>query len=522
MYVLVAVQLVVLAGIVAVQEINRLWDASPGIPLEFSNAYGSRDPFKGAFVSGQAILSFATPEASVPGDLRVGDKVLVVFALQAGKPPRVMRVERTAWKSDPLFTAGAFSLRGTIREVPGKRGPRGTRGGILTSVGNPAVTVELHLPTSISVDATALDQLAGPSLVEATLRQGFLGHRYLTDVRITGRGLTEEAHFAYDEGRDRVLVLAPLLRRVMVGRSDTEPPGSLLRIFDGVGNDAGGAEIAGHLLGAAIRPEDGTLWSLLSTDRWARDTVHLVRVDGSGQLYDRSPLVRFDRLLGFDTERAGLWVLSGDGRANQPPFFVERLTSQGLLGPRFGPFSSRPTRVVSRGSQIWVLEASLHRLTRFTPEGRLDQEYRDLNQPADMAPDSHGVVVIDAARTQLGRFALDGRLLWRVPRFTGLSFILPDGDSGGGWVGALRLEGQEAGLFRYEADGRIGRIGGPVTPRAVTDWQRLPLGAEAYRSATTGRFYVRAHPGIVILDPDGSLVRRIEGIRLDTPRQVRR
>ena len=81
--------------------------------------------------------------------------------------------------------------------------------------------------------------------------------------------------------------------------------------------------------------------------------------------------------------------------------------------------------MVSHRSHVWVLEGPLHRLTRYELDGRLEQEYRDLNQPSAMFPDGAGVVVIDAGGTQLSRFALDGRLMWRIPRFQGLNIVLP-------------------------------------------------------------------------------------------------
>jgi hypothetical protein len=63
----------------------------------------------------------------------------------------------------------------------------------------------------------------------------------------------------------------------------------------------------------------------------------------------------------------------------------------------------------------------------------------------EIAVDGGSLLVIEADGTQLSRFALDGRPLWRVPRFEGLAWVLADPGTGGGWVGAARFEGKPGG-----------------------------------------------------------------------------
>lgn len=113
------------------------------------------------------------------------------------------------------------------------------------------------------------------------------------------------------------------------------------------------------------------------------------------------------------------------------------------------PFTSKPRVVLAWGQQTWVVEPDQHRVTRLDrSSGRTEREYRDVNRPTDMAVDAGGFVLIEANQTQLSRFSLEGQLLWRVPRFQGLTWVIPDG-SGGGWVGAQRFEGRDGGVFRY-------------------------------------------------------------------------
>ncbi|MEK6718365.1 MAG: hypothetical protein AABZ16_12835, partial [candidate division NC10 bacterium] len=153
--------------------------------------------------------------------------------------------------------------------------------------------------------------------------------------------------------------------------------------------------------------------------------------------------------------------------------------------------------------------------------GRIEREYRDVNRPTDIAVDASGLMLIEANQTQLSRFSLEGQLVWRIPRFQGLAWVIPDGASGGGWVGAQRFEGREGGVFRYEADGKVSRVSGLVAPRVTSEWNRGRLAPDAIRAARQGRVYIREGQAISILGVDGTLLKRIEGFRYKTEQRVR-
>ena len=57
LYVLVGLQLAFLGGLVAVHELNRALDWGPGVSLEIPQANASKDPFRGAAVSGYPTLN---------------------------------------------------------------------------------------------------------------------------------------------------------------------------------------------------------------------------------------------------------------------------------------------------------------------------------------------------------------------------------------------------------------------------------------------------------------------------------
>jgi len=78
---------------------------------------------------------------------------------------------------------------------------------------------------------------------------------------------------------------------------------------------------------------------------------------------------------------------------------------------------------------------------------------RDLNGPT--AVDAGSLYVIEANRTQLTKSSDDGRVLWRIPRFQGLTWVLADPATGGAWVGASMFDGRVGGVLRVGADGSI-------------------------------------------------------------------
>ncbi len=517
MYLLVGVQVVILGAIVASQEVNRALDSGPAVDLEISQAYARRDPFRGASVSGAPALDLGGVDATLPTErLQPGERVLVFFAVEPGRRPRIARVDRQGWRAAPPFSATSFSIPG---KVQGERWQsffsRGRRG-LVASVGKPSVAIELDLPASISIEDAALDRFSEPSMIRAGLHRGFLGHRYFAGVRVVGRGWTHGTSFAYDEGRDQLVVFAAREERYDRRRlSEERQPRSEIFFFDGRGSEVGSAELAGRLVEGVVNPADGTLWGLLSRDPWGVSMVHLVRVDEKGQVVQQGPQIAYDRIIGFDGVEGGVWVVGGTpDSSNRPPYFVERLTFGGFQGPRLGPFASKPRIVVSSGQQVWVLEPDQHRVTRLDRRtGRVEQEYRDVNRPTDIAVDAGAIILIEANQTQLSKFSPEGQPLWRIPRFQGLSWILPDPGTGGGWVGATHFEGKSGGVFRYDSNGKISLVSGDMKPWAANEWSRRRLGPDAVWAARQGRIYVREAQAIDVLRPDGTLLKRMEGFR---------
>jgi hypothetical protein len=186
-----------------------------------------------------------------------------------------------------------------------------------------------------------------------------------------------------------------------------------------------------------------------------------------------------------------------------------------------GPFLSKPKTIFARGQEIWAVEPDQHRVARFDRSGRLVQEYRELNRPTEIAVDDGFLVVVEAAQTQLSKFSLDGRPIWRTPRFQGLSWILPEAGTGAGWVGAQRFEGQEGGAFRYDREGKSSSLPGVGVFRRSYGGPDLPrLSTHAIRSSH-GQLYIREDRAIVILAPDGTVLKRVDGFRYATEQRVR-
>ncbi|HYL80432.1 MAG TPA: hypothetical protein VEU07_06440, partial [Candidatus Acidoferrum sp.] len=250
--------------------------------------------------------------------------------------------------------------------------------------------------------------------------------------------------------------------------------------------------------------------------------LQLVQIGEDGAIAQRSPQIASERIVGFEEGKGALWVLAGQPTSSpRAPFLVEQLTLGGFRGPRLGPFASKPQVVLAQGPQVWVLEPEQHRVTRLDRTGRVEQEYREVNRPTHLAVDQGALVVIEANQTQLSKFSPDGRNLWRIPRFQGLSWILPEVGTGGGWLGAQRFETQESGIFRYESDGRITRLPTKISPRTTGEWNRARLSPEAVRAVGQGRIYARDFQAIVILGADGTLMKRVEGFRYAQERRVR-
>ncbi len=517
MYAIVGIQVLVLAAIVASQEVNRALDSGAVVELEISQAHARTDPFRGAAVSGLPVLDLDGKNATLPAErLQPGKKVLVFFRMEPGRRPRITRVERKGWGAGPMFSVDTFSIPGRVRGEAWRRSLGDGGRGLIARIGKPPVPVELDLPASIPIDAAALAQLSGPSLVRATLRRGFLGHRYLTDVRLAGLGWTHEIGFAYDEARDRLMVLAPRQERPDRRRiSADQKSRSDVLFFEGAGKEAGSAEVAGRLVEGVAHPAGGSLWALITEEAWGHSTVQLAQIREGGQVAQRGPQIAYDRIVGFDLGEGALWVLEGPPGSSrlQAPFSVNRLTLQGFQGPRLGPFASRPKAVIARGQQVWVLEPEQHRVIRLDRTGRVEREYREVNRPTDIAVDEQGLILIEANQTQLSRFSLDGQVIWRVPRFQGLAWILPEGGAGGGWVAAQRFEGGEGGVFRYDSNGKISRLPASVTPRASGEWNRGRFAPDAIQTAKHGRLYVREVQAIVILDMEGALLNRVDAFR---------
>lgn len=525
MYLLVGVQVAILGAIVAWQEVNRLLDSGPTVDLEISRAHARKDPFRGASVSGAPALDLGGADARLPPErLRPGERVLVFFAVEPGRRPRVSRVERRGWGAGPAFSPAGFSIPGRVQGKRWRRSFSPGGEGLVASVGRPPVAIELDLPGSIFIEEAALDRFPEPSLLRAGLHRGFFGHRYFDDVRIVGRGWTYGTSFAYDEGRDHLVVVAPKEERYYGRRlSGERQPRSEVFVFDGLGSEVGSAEVAGRLVEGVVNPADGSLWGLLSRDPWGVSMVHLVRLDERGQVVQQGQQIRYDRIIGFDGVEGGLWTLEGtQGSSNRPPYFVERLSFGGFRGPRLGAFASRPRTAVSSGRQVWVLEPDQHRVTRLDRRtGRIEQEYRDVNRPTDIAVDAGAITLIEANQTQLSRFSPDGQVRWRVPRFQGLAWILPQPGTGGGWVGATHFEGKSGGVFRYDSDGKIAPVSGDMKLWAANEWNRRRLGPEAFWAVRQGRIYVRQGPDIAVLRPDGTLLKRVEGFRYAKERPLR-
>lgn len=526
MFLIVGIQILILLAIVVPQEINRAWDSGLAVDLEILSAHASKDPFRGASISGRPALDLDAANAVLPAErLQPGERVLVYFAVVPGKRPRITEVARRGSGSGPPFSPERFSIPGTVRRPDGTRNASGYGGDLVARVGKPAVSVELDLPASIPVDDAALHQLVGPALVRASLRQGFLGHRYFGDVRLSGRAWTDDIVFAYDEAQDRLVVFAPQQDRLhRVRPSADQPLHTTLFFFDGSGKEMRSAEVVGRLIEGVINPADGTLWALVSGERWGPSMVRLAQVRDDGAVAQQSPQVSSDRIVGFDAAGAAVWVLAGGGPPNArllPPFFVERMTLGGVQGPRLGPFPSRPSSVRTSGQQVWVLEPERHRVTRLDRTGRIERDYTDLNRPTHIAVDAGSLVVVEAEGTQLSKFSMEGRLIWRIPRFQGLAWILPEPGTGGGWVGAQRFENGGGGVLRYDRDGKISWVPGVATPRMTRGWGWSRLAPDAVRSVRHGRLYIREERAITILAPDGTVLKRVEGFRYATEQGIR-
>jgi hypothetical protein len=515
MYGLVGAQLLVLAAIVAPQELNRALDTGPAVDLEIPQARAGKDPFRGAYVYGHSSLDLDGPTVPIPAGLRGGERVLVTFAVQPGRLPRIVAVDRA--RRRPPFTATGFTVSGRVVDERTRTRIRHDRL-MRAHVGKPAVAIDLELPASIAVDESALAHLSGPGMVHASLHAGFFGQPYFTDVRLSGRAWPPDMRFAYDDTRQRLIVFAPremthagFKRSRTTSEDDVE---SDLFVFDATGKELSTTPVQGRIVDGVIEA-DGRLLALVSQRRWSPE-VSLVRYDEAGQVLQRSVPIALDRVLGFDVATASVWsVAAPTATPPQPPHFIQRVGVGGVREPRLGPFDSVPRAVVAAGDDVWVLETQRHRVTRLdAASGRVVREYRDLNDPGDIAVDGRTLYVIEANRTQLTSFADDGRLLWRVPRFQGLTWALPDGTTGGGWVGAAMFEGTKAGVLRFARDGAIARLPATARPAPRGDWERRFAG-EVVRSARDGRLFFREHDAIAILGADGASLIRVIGFRLE-------
>jgi len=521
LYVLVGLQLAFLGGIVAVHELNRALDWGPGASLEIPQADASKDPFRGAAVSGHPALNLDGTHVAVPAGLAQGDAVLVFFATQSGTPPRIVQVERRRWGADPLFGPELFSIPGRVVTPAGSRTRRAVQQ-ITLSVGTPPVSVALDLPDTIPVADAALDFLTTPTPIVGSLRRGALGYRFLTDLYITGQTFPPQMSLAYDPVRDRLAIAAGKSDRVdRRPRLRDQATRSDLFLFDGAGKEVASAEIPGHIFETVHRPRDGALLALLSEERYMAGPVRLVQIGEYGTIVRRSPQIHSDRILGFDPDTGDTWALIGTTMASpQPPFVVQRFGLDGFSGPRIGPLASRPRSLLVAARSLWIVETDEHRVSRYDLSGALRREYRDLNKPTEIAVDGGSLLVVEANQTQLTRFAVDGSVLWRVPRFQGLAWILPEPRTGEGWVAATRYENAPSGVFRYGADGRIVRLPLTTTPRAIADWTRGRLGGDVIGDLGRGRFYVREGQAVAIVGTDGGLIRRVDTFRFATPRPL--
>ncbi len=523
MYLLVGLQMLVLATIVASHELNIALDSGLAVDVEVAQARARKDPFRGAYVSGSPALDLDGRAAALPSaPLQPGDRVIVFCTVEAGRRPRIMRVER-AGGDDPPFSAAAFTIPGTVRTKESDRPFSAREGSLVARVGNPPVAIELALPASIAVDDSALGRFTGPSLVRASLHKGFLGHRFLSDVRLVGHGWTHEVSFAYDGRQARLMVLSPRDSFGVRPASADVTPRTDVFFFDGLGTDLRAVEVPGRLSGLVAHPGTGQLLALVSDQRWGAE-VALARIGDDGHVVQRSMPITLDRILGFDDATEGIFTSTASpSSAQAQAHFVERMTFAGPRGPRLGPFASAPRAVVARDGQAWVIETEQHRITRLDlASGRTLREYRDLNGPTDVAVEGGSLYVIEANRSQLARISDDGRVLWRIPRFSGLAWVIPEPGTGAGWVGAATFEGRSGGVFRFEPDGSIARIAGLTKPAERVVWRPRRLGRDAVLSVRDRRLYVLDDRAIVVLGTDGTLLKRLEGFRPPTEESLRR
>lgn len=522
MYLLVGLQMVVLSAMVASQELNMALDSGAAVDLEITQARARKDPFRGASVWGASALELDARDATVPAErLRRGDKVLVFFSTDASRRPFITRVERAGIGAPP-FGATRFTIPGTVRDEAGTERFSAGEGTLMARVGNPPVHIGLSLPASIPVDDAALGRLSGPSLIRAGLHRGFLGRRYFTDVRLVGRSWPFDVSFVFDEARERLLVLAPREATDGVASSGAKPRSDVF-FFDALGHETGTVEVAGRLIDGVMDPTDGRLLALVSDTAWGLSEMYLARIGDDGQVVQRGSSIALDRVRGFDQTTGSAWVLAGYGSLPpQPPYFVERMALGAVRGLRLGLFASLPRTVVSVGNEVWVVETGLHRISRLNlASGSVLMEYRDVNGPTDIAVDAGSLYVVEANRTQLTKIGSDGRVLWRVPRFEGLEWILPVPGTAGGWAGATAFEGTSGGVFHFGPDGSISRIKASTRPELSNDWQRRRLGVKAARSTRDGRVYLLERHAIVILGADGSLTKRVDGFRFAQDQRLR-
>jgi hypothetical protein len=521
LYVLVALQFAFLGGIVAIHELNRALDWGPGVQLEIPEANAGNDPFRGPAVRGHPALNLDAAHVPVPAGLAPGDAVLVFFAPEAGKRPRVVQVQRRRWGADPLFGPDLFSIPGRVVAPAGGPGQQTGRQ-ITLSAGTPPVSVALDFPDAIPVADAALDALTTPTPILGTLRRGAFGHRFLTDLYATGQTFPSQMALAYDPARDRLAIAAGRVERVERRHSPEErPAASSLFLFDGSGSEVASAEIPGHVFEIVHNPRDGTFLAMLSPQRYFAGPVQLVQLRDDGTIVRRSPQIHSDRILGFDRDAGEAWALIGTTMASpQPPFILQRFGLDGFVGPRIGPIASRPRSILVAERSLWIVETEEHRVSRYDASGALRREYRDLNKPTEIAVDGGSLLVVEADQTQLARFAADGSVLWRTPRFRGLAWVLPEPRTGEGWVAAARYENSPSGVFRYGADGHVARLPLTLTPRTSYDWMRCRLAGDVIGDLARGRLYVRENQAVAIVGTDGGLIRRVDTFRFATPRPL--
>jgi hypothetical protein len=520
MYVIVGLEMLILSSIVGSQELNRALDSEPGVDLEIVRARARKDPFRGAYVWGESALDLDGRQAALPPErLRPGDKVLVFFAAEPPGRPRITQVQRGSRRAPP-FSATSFTIPGTVRGRDDTR-ISGSEG-LIARIGDPPVTIQLALAATIPIDDSALAELTGPSLIRARLHKGYLEHRYLDNVRLIGRGWPSDVSLVYDPRRDRLVVLAPREMPYRESSADDKPQTEVF-FFDALGAEVGAATVSGRVVEGVANPGDGHLLALVSDQRWGYSEVSLARVGENGQVIQRSAFIAFDRILGLDPAVSGVWTLVGlaPSRA-KAPYFVELVTFAGPQSPRLGPFASVPRRVLSQGGEVWVVETEQHRLTRLElASGRTTREYRDLNGPTEIAVDAGSAFVIEANRTQLTKVSDDGRVLWRIPRFHGLAWVLADPATGGVWAGASMFDGKPAGIVKVGPEGSISAVTAGIKTDVRADWRGRRLTVDAVRSARNGSLYLLDNRGIAIVGPDGALLKRLEGYRFPKEQRVR-